>query len=172
MISMILRAAPAAASLLAFAFLLLLLPQQASAQDVINPWGKVAPALFTSETDLSNDPFAAMSALQLASLPAGNRIKWNAPAKCVPQSLKNVITKVAAKFGPVTVNSTARSKAKNRKAGGKSKSFHLHCRAIDFRVHGRTKGLLSWLASQKAVGGYKRYKAGFYHIDNGPNRTW
>ena len=172
MISTILRAAPAAAALLAFAFFLVLLPQKVKAETMNNPWGQVAPALFTHETDLSNDPFAAMDHVQLASLPASQRIKWNAPAKCVPQSLKKVVEAVAVKFGPVTVNSTARSKSKNRKAGGKSKSFHLHCRAVDFRVHGSTKGLLKWLASQKAVGGYKRYKAGFYHIDNGPDRTW
>ena len=45
-------------------------------------------------------------------------------------------------------------------------------RAIDFRVHGKTKGLMAFLRAQKGVGGVKRYRSGFYHIDNGPRRTW
>ncbi|NJR13403.1 MAG: DUF882 domain-containing protein [Phyllobacteriaceae bacterium] len=113
-----------------------------------------------------------MDAFQLAAVPTGKRIKWGAPANCVPASLKSVLNQVAAKFGPITVNSTVRSASKNRKVGGRSKSFHLDCRAVDFRVHGSTKGLAAFLGKQKAVGGIKRYSSGFYHIDNGPRRTW
>jgi uncharacterized protein YcbK (DUF882 family) len=50
--------------------------------------------------------------------------------------------------------------------------MHLACRAVDFRVHGKSRGLTKFLLSQKEVGGYNRYPSGFYHIDNGPRRTW
>jgi Peptidase M15 len=142
-------------------------------QGAANPWALVAPALFNDEENfLADNEFDAMGDVQLAAVPSGKRIKWTAPGHCVPAALKNVLNAVAAKYGPITVNSTARSTAKNRKVGGRSKSFHLGCRAVDFRVHGRTKGLMQFLAAQKGVGGLKRYSSGFYHIDNGPRRTW
>ena len=111
--------------------------------------------------------------LVLAALPKGSAyVRYNAPSKCVPAALRAVLDKVSKTYGPIIVNSTYRSKAKNRSVGGKSKSYHLSCRAIDFRVHGRTSGLLAFLGKQKGVGGVKRYRSGFYHIDNGPRRTW
>jgi uncharacterized protein YcbK (DUF882 family) len=100
------------------------------------------------------------------------RITLNAPWKCVPGRLKSVISQVSRKFGRVVINSTHRSKRKNRMVGGKSKSYHIGCRAVDFRVHGRTRGLTRWLARHPKVGGFKRYRSGFYHIDIGPKRTW
>ena len=138
-----------------------------------NPWEALAPALFNDEeVFLEPNEFDAMDAYQLAAVPTGQRIKWSAPANCVPASLKNVIQKVAARFGPITVSSTARSRAKNARVGGRSKSYHLGCRAVDFRVHGSSRGLIGFLASQISVGGIKRYSSGFYHIDNGPRRSW
>lgn len=97
-----------------------------------------------------------------------NGKRWN----CVPKSLKKVINQIRRKYGRVTINSTWRSKRHNRRVGGKRRSMHLHCRAIDFRVHGRTRGLTRWLSRHPLVGGYKRYPSGYYHIDNGPRRTW
>ena len=140
-----------------------------------NPWHMITDF----ETDAEHghllreqSPFDSMTDLQLAAVPKGNRIHYRAPSKCVPGQLKKVLAAVAAKYGPITVNSTVRSAAKNRKIGGKKKSFHLQCAAVDFRVHGGSKGLLSYLRSHPSVGGYKRYKSGFYHIDTGPKRTW
>lgn len=145
----------------------------ANAGSIKNPWEALAAALFNDEeTFLEPNEFDAMSAFELAAVPSGQRIKWSAPSHCVPASLKGVIQKVAARFGPITVNSTARSRAKNASVGGRSKSYHLGCRAVDFRVHGSTKGLAAFLSSQKNVGGIKRYSSGFYHIDNGPRRSW
>lgn len=162
------RAACAIAAVFVF-----LLPFTASAGPLSNPWQSVAPALFNDvEVFLEPNEFDAMSAFELAAVPSGQRVKWSAPSNCVPASLRSVIQKVAAKFGPITVNSTARSRAKNAKVGGRSKSYHLGCRAVDFRVHGSTKGLMAFLANQKNVGGIKRYSSGFYHIDNGPRRSW
>lgn len=96
----------------------------------------------------------------------------NAPWKCVPGRLKTVITQISKKYGKVIVNSTHRSTKRNRKVGGKRRSYHLRCQAVDFRVRGTTKGLTRWLARHPLVGGYKRYPAGHYHIDTGPKRTW
>ena len=141
----------------------------AFADSPANPWAAVAP---TASSGDDTDAFAGMDALQVAALPVAKRIAWRAPQGCVPGELKSVLAEVAKRYGPITVNSTARSKSSNTRAGGKSKSFHLNCRAIDFRVHGSTKGLLTWLAKHPRVGGYKRYSSGFYHIDNGPRRSW
>ena len=100
------------------------------------------------------------------------RITLRAPWKCVPGRLKSVISQVSRKFGRVVINSTHRSRRKNRMVGGKRKSYHIGCRAVDFRVHGKTRGLTRWLARHPKVGGWKRYRSGFYHIDTGPKRTW
>lgn len=104
--------------------------------------------------------------------PKSGRIKFNASWKCVPRKLKTVIYQVSQKFGPVIVNSTNRSRRKNRRIGGAKKSWHIGCRAVDFRVKGRTRGLYSWLRKHPNVGGLKRYRSGFYHIDIGPRRSW
>ena len=100
------------------------------------------------------------------------KLKINAPWKCVPSRLKRVIADVRKRYGRVTINSTYRSSSRNRMVGGKKRSYHLRCAAVDFRVHGSTRGLTRYLARHKLVGGYKRYRSGFYHIDTGPKRTW
>ena len=99
-------------------------------------------------------------------------IAWNAPSRCLPGRLKKVLGQVSRKFGRVTVNSTVRGPRRNRMVGGKRRSYHLRCRAVDFRVHGRTRGLTRWLARHPSVGGFKRYRAGYFHIDTGPKRSW
>ncbi len=99
-------------------------------------------------------------------------ISKHAPWRCVPGRLKKVISQISRKYGRVVINSTHRSRRHNRRVGGKRRSYHLRCRAIDFRVRGRTRGLTRWLAHHPLVGGYKRYRSGYYHIDTGPRRTW
>jgi len=99
-------------------------------------------------------------------------ITLNDPWKCVPGRLKNVIRTIAKRYGRVVVNSTHRSPLHNRRVGGKRNSYHLKCRAIDFNVYGNTRGLSRWLRNHPHVGGFKRYKSGYFHIDNGPRRTW
>ncbi len=122
---------------------------------------------------LGESIYDKMDAVTLASLPRGiAHIAYLAPSNCVPSGLKAVLAQVSKKYGPITVNSTFRSTGKNRNIGGKEHSMHLSCRAVDFRVHGNSSGLMQWLASNHSVGGYNRYPAGFYHIDNGPKRTW
>ncbi|EFL89672.1 D-Ala-D-Ala carboxypeptidase family metallohydrolase [Ahrensia sp. R2A130] len=99
-------------------------------------------------------------------------ITKNAPWGCVPGRLKRVLDQVSQKYGRVIVNSTNRSRSRNRMVGGKKRSYHIGCRAVDFRVAGSNKGLSRFLRNHPSVGGFKRYAAGFYHIDTGPRRTW
>ena len=147
-----------------------------------NPFGMGADALHAVHVHDFDDDHAHLAEenaldrihpLVLAALPKGKAyVKYNAPSNCVPGRLKAVLSQVSAKYGPITVNSTVRSRSKNRSVGGRNKSYHLSCAAVDFRVHGSTKGLMSYLASNKSVGGLKRYSSGFYHIDTGPRRSW
>lgn len=100
-------------------------------------------------------------------------IEWNDTRWCVPLELKVVLRKVARKFGPIRIHSTHRWPRENKRKGGKSKSYHLKCRAVDFSVIGGATGVTEFLKSQSAVGGYSYYPhQQFYHIDNGPRRTW
>jgi Peptidase M15 len=113
---------------------------------------------------LADSVYGKMNPLILAALPRGkSAIVFNAPTKCVPGSLIKVLKRISATF---------RSTSKNRKVGGRGKSMHLSCRAVDFRVHGASRGLIQFLQAQSEVGGFNRYPSGFYHIDNGPKRTW
>lgn len=94
------------------------------------------------------------------------------PERCLPHDLLDVVYDVAEKFGEVQILSTFRDQDRNRRVGGAERSFHLSCQAIDFRVSGRQPGLLAFLESRPEVGGLKRYPMGYFHIDNGPRRSW
>ncbi|MEL6372421.1 MAG: D-Ala-D-Ala carboxypeptidase family metallohydrolase [Pseudomonadota bacterium] len=97
----------------------------------------------------------------------------HAPSRCLPKGLKNVLIGVALKFGSVRVNSTHRSWARNKRVGGRPRSFHLKCRAVDFLVRAHRYKVLRYLLSRPEVGGYKVYRrSGHIHIDDGPRRTW
>ncbi len=72
------------------------------------------------------------------------------------------------KYGPLTVNSTVRSRSRNRSVGGRDKSYHLNCQAVDFRVHGKASGSdAASVGHRRRSVGLKRYPAGYYHIDTG-----
>lgn len=101
------------------------------------------------------------------------KIEWNDTRWCVPARLKVVLRQVSRKFGPVRVHSTHRWPLENKLKGGKPKSYHLSCRAVDFSVVGYPSGVTDFLKNNPRVGGYSYYPRGrFYHIDTGPKRTW
>jgi hypothetical protein len=100
------------------------------------------------------------------------RIVWNDTRWCVPLQLKFVLANVSQRFGTVTVHSTHRWPLENRRKGGKKRSYHLTCRAVDFSVGGDRSEVVDYLVRQRGVGGYSYYDKGFYHIDTGPRRTW
>jgi len=102
---------------------------------------------------------------------AGGGIRWAASSGCLNSSLRSVIASVASLFGGVTVNSTCRSRGHNARVGGARHSHHLTGNAVDFRVRGNWRGVLSYLRGSSA-GGIKHYGGGLFHIDNGPRRTW
>jgi Peptidase M15 len=99
-------------------------------------------------------------------------ITWNDTAWCVPLRLRRALADVSRRFGPVTVHSTHRWPIENWLKGGKSRSYHLSCRAVDFSVPGDPATVVAYLVSLGEVGGYSHYEQGFYHIDTGPRRTW
>jgi uncharacterized protein YcbK (DUF882 family) len=82
------------------------------------------------------------------------------------------VASVAEKFGPVSVESTHRTSGRNWRAGGARHSLHLSCRAVDFRVRARARGVMAYLRAHPQVGGLKIYRSGIIHIDNGERRSW
>lgn len=103
---------------------------------------------------------------------SGGGVSWVASAGCLDGSLKAVVYQVASNYGPVTVNSTCRSKGHNASVGGAPKSKHLSGDAVDFRVHGNVGAVYAYLKSNGSVGGLKHYGGGLFHIDNGDRRSW
>jgi len=104
---------------------------------------------------------------------AGRGVRWVAKSGCLSARLRSVVYEVASAFGPVTVNSTCRSRRHNSRVGGARHSHHLSGNAVDFRVHGRnTRAIYAYLRSHGSVGGLKYYRRGFFHIDLGSRRTW
>lgn len=95
-----------------------------------------------------------------------------APTHCLPDPLMRVLTEVAERFGEVSVQSTHRSQGRNARAGGARRSLHLDCRAADFRVAGDGRAVLAFLREHPDVGGFKRYRNGLIHIDDGEPRSW
>ena len=100
------------------------------------------------------------------------QITWNDTSWCTPLELKIALNKISRRFGPVRVHSTHRWPLENARKGGTSRSYHLSCRAVDFAVPGNPSAVISYIRSLREVGGYSYYPRGFYHIDNGPRRTW
>jgi uncharacterized protein YcbK (DUF882 family) len=116
-------------------------------------------------------PVWALPPLSLA--PTRIHYQPHTPGGCLPPGLKHVLELVAERFGEVQVLSTHRDPNRNRRAGGARHSMHLDCRAVDFKVIGaKTQGLTAFLRGRPEIGGLKRYPLGFFHIDDGPERTW
>lgn len=103
---------------------------------------------------------------------SGGRVRWGASSGCLKATLRQVIAELSTHFGPVTVNSTCRSRQHNASVGGAPHSQHLSGNAVDFSVGRNARAVLAFLGGQRAVGGLKRYSDGHFHIDTGPRRTW
>jgi hypothetical protein len=102
----------------------------------------------------------------------GGGVRWAASSSCLNGTLASVVGQVAASYGPVTVNSTCRSKARNRAVGGAHRSHHLTGNAVDFRVRGNARAVHAFLRSHGSLGGVKHYGGGLFHVDTGPKRSW
>jgi len=103
---------------------------------------------------------------------SGSPVRWSASSTCLNATLRRVIAEVSSNFGPVTVNSTCRSRQHNAGVGGAPHSRHLTGNAVDFSVGGNVRAVLAYLGGHRAVGGLKHYADGHFHIDTGPRRTW
>ncbi len=87
---------------------------------------------------------------------------------CLPSELRKVLVDTAARFGHVAILNAKRSRGTGARA-----SYHYLCRAVDFRVRGAAiRTVYGYLRSHPDVGGRKIYPMGFFHIDNGPSRSW
>lgn len=117
-------------------------------------------------------PFRNFTSFASAVAQGGILLRDTTPTRCLPGSLTAVLADVSARFGTVSIQSTHRSHARNRRAGGARQSLHLSCRAIDFRVGSRARGVIAYLRSRPEVGGLKVYRNGIIHIDNGSRRSW
>ena len=167
-------------TLMAGAFLLGLSPAALKAGD--EDGGIIPPAQYASlpSDNRIDDPGAtgslpnAKTLSGFASLVSQGAItlRTSAPTNCIPGDLRDVVASVAEKFGPVSVESTHRTTGRNWRAGGARHSLHLSCRAIDFRVRARARGVMAYLRASPQVGGLKIYRNGIIHIDNGERRSW
>jgi uncharacterized protein YcbK (DUF882 family) len=167
-------------TLMAGGFLLGLSPAALIAGD--EDGGIIPPAQYASlpSDNRIDDPGAtgslpnAKTLSSFASLVSQGAItlRMSAPTNCVPGDLRDVVASVAEKFGPVSVESTHRTSGRNWRAGGARHSLHLSCRAIDFRVRARARGVMAYLRACPQVGGLKIYRNGIIHIDNGERRSW
>ena len=103
---------------------------------------------------------------------SGGSVNWTADADCLDGTLRGIIRRLASNYGPVTVNSTCRSRSRNASVGGAPKSYHLKGEAVDFRVHSNVSAVYASLRDNGNVGGLKHYGGGLFHIDTGPRRSW
>jgi hypothetical protein len=87
---------------------------------------------------------------------------------CLPDQLKQILNKIADRYGAVKVTSTWRPPWRARRG-----SYHKGCQAMDFRVPGtRPRTVLEWARNLPEVGGHQVYWNGLIHIDTGPRRPW
>jgi hypothetical protein len=120
-------------------------------------------SLRTSKSDASDKPRRSLS---------GGSVNWSADAGCLDSTLRGIIRKLASNYGPLTVNSTCRSRSRNASVGGAPKSYHLKGEAVDFRVQSNVSAAYASLRDNGNVGGLKHYGGGLFHIDTGPRRSW
>jgi Peptidase M15 len=86
---------------------------------------------------------------------------------CLPGVLKQRLSQIRQKFGPVRVISTFRRGA--RIAGSGRRSMHASCRAVDFKPpRGKYGQVVAWLKRNHG-GGVGTYSCAMHHIhiDNG-----
>ncbi|MGZ3651609.1 MAG: YcbK family protein [Bdellovibrionota bacterium] len=91
--------------------------------------------------------------------------------------VRNVACNVGGDF--VLVHSAYRTPNKNQAVGGKTKSFHMRCKALDFTVRKSGKGVAPYtvqvssfmIGPSYGMGGEGLYQ-NFTHVDVGPVRHW
>ena len=108
-------------------------------------------------------PLLFLALAVLLPLPAAG-----APTKCLPPSLKSVLSKIETLYGKVKVISTYRKGAVVALTGRPSR--HAKCQAVDFHpAKGSYRAVLHWLKTHHE-GGLGTYSGRMHHIhiDDGP----
>lgn len=112
------------------------------------------PGLRESETPVANMP--------------GVWAPAEARFQCLPDGLKQVLMDAAKRFGHVAILNAHRGRGTGARG-----SYHYQCRAVDFRVRGQpVMTVYNFLRDHPNVGGRKIYPMGFFHVDDGPVRSW
>lgn len=121
-----------------------------------------------TSTDLTlRPPGLRQSEAPVASMP-GVFAPPEAVFGCLPDGLKQVLLDTAKEFGHVAILNARRPRGTGARA-----SYHYQCRAVDFRVRGvPIATVYAYLRQHPGVGGRKIYPFGFFHIDDGPSRSW
>lgn len=103
---------------------------------------------------------------------------WRQGTKCTIDRktiswLHDIIRKLKLTRPTIEIISGYRTPATNAKVGGKSKSQHMVCKALDFRIVGVDTNTLADAARATQQGGLGVYRGSrFIHIDSGRVRRW
>ncbi len=128
--------------------------------------GTPGPSWFTEGQRL-RPPGMRQSEEPVASMP-GVYAPPEAIFDCLPDTLKQVLLDTAKEFGHVAILN-----ARRPRGTGARESYHYQCRAVDFRVRGvPISTVYAYLKQHPNVGGRKIYPFGFFHVDDGPSRSW
>jgi Peptidase M15 len=133
-------------------------------------WVDPPPFLSTEQTASTAAPAKLVSeaatVAQVASAGASA-----APTACLPAGLRSVLKDVEARFGPVTLVSTTELHTDNHSRGSVRHKLHSACQAVDFKVKGNGKAVVSYLRSRPEVAGINSYgNNGVIHIDHAEPR--
>ncbi len=126
----------------------------------------------TPRWTMTDAPMVRPPGLRESEVPVPNMPGVFAPPEanfhCLPVGIKQVLVDTAKRFGHVAILN-----AKRPRGTGARASYHYQCRAVDFRVRGvAISTVYAFLREHPNVGGRKIYPFGFFHIDDGPMRSW
>jgi Bacterial protein of unknown function (DUF882) len=126
----------------------------------------------TPRWTMTDAPMVRPPGLRESEVPVDNMPGVFAPPEanfqCLPVGVKQVLVDAAKRFGHVAILN-----AKRPRGTGARASYHYQCRAVDFRVRGvPISTVYAFLKQHPNVGGRKIYPFGFFHIDDGPVRSW
>ncbi|MGL4242346.1 MAG: YcbK family protein, partial [Beijerinckiaceae bacterium] len=131
------------------------------------PGGSSTPRWTLTDEAPLRPPGARESERPVSNMPG----VWAPPEatfQCLPDGLKQVLMDTAKRFGHVAVLNAQRGYGTGARG-----SYHYRCRAVDFRVRGvPVSTVYSFLRAHPNVGGRKIYPMGFFHVDDGPVRSW
>lgn len=131
------------------------------------PAARPGPSWTITDAPQLRPPGLRQSEAPVAAMP-GVYAPPDATFDCLPDGLKQVLLDTAREFGHVAVLNARRPRGTGARA-----SYHYQCRAVDFRVRGvPIPTVYAYLRQHPNVGGRKIYPFGFFHVDDGPARSW